>query len=220
MTAPRIRYQTLELGTLDIHLRTLRDRQQFADEEGHAEALGIGSASWPLFGVVWDSGRALALEMLGYPIDGRRVLEVGCGLGLASIILSLRRVQVTATDHHPEAGEFLRRNVELNGGPAIPFVRAGWDDERCELAAFDLIIGGDVLYERGHVDSLSAFIDRHAEPTCDVLIADPGRPHAGRFSRRMSGLGYTSQPPFEPDEPTARGDDPPRIRFVRHVREA
>ena len=219
MTRPRIRYQTLELGTLDIHLRSLRDRQQFADEDGHAETLGIGSASWPLFGVVWESGQALALEMLSYPINGRRVLEVGCGLGLASIILSLRDVDVTATDHHPEAEEFLRRNVELNGGPAIPFVRAGWDDERCDLAAFDLIIGGDVLYERGHVDSLSAFIDRHAEPTCEVLIADPGRHHTGRFSRRMSGLGYASQPLAEPQEADERSEGARRIRFVRHLRE-
>lgn len=217
MATPRLRYKTLEIGDLDIHLRTLRDRQQFADDEGQAEDLGIGSASWPLFGVVWDCGHALAVEMLDFPVDGRRVLEVGCGIGLASIVLSLRAVDITATDHHPEAEEFLRRNVELNGGPAIPFVRTGWDDDASGLDEFDLIIGGDVLYEPGHAESLSGFIDRHARPTCEVIIADPGRQQTGRFRRCMSDLGYglgALQP--KRDET----DRAPGVRFLRHVRGA
>ena len=48
MTAVRFRYQTLEFGDVDIHLRTLRDRQQFDDPGGVAEALGISSATWPV----------------------------------------------------------------------------------------------------------------------------------------------------------------------------
>ena len=221
MPIPRLRYQTLELGDFDIHLRTLRDRQQFSDDEGEAGGLGIGSASWPLFGVVWASGYALAREMLRYPIDGRRVLEVGCGIGLASIVLSLRRADITATDRHPEAEGFLQRNVELNGGPPIPFVRTAWDDEASALTDFDLIIGGDVLYERGHPDSLAGFIDRHARPTCEVLIADPGRHHTGRFSRRMFELGY-GRGTFSALVADDDGDaaDAAKVRLLRHARGA
>jgi hypothetical protein len=52
MTTLRVRYQTLEFGTTDIHIRSLRDNQEFSDDEGAAAALGISSASWPIFGIV------------------------------------------------------------------------------------------------------------------------------------------------------------------------
>ncbi len=46
MTNLRLRYQTLEFGKLDIHLCTLRDKQQFHDPAGVAEGLGISSATY------------------------------------------------------------------------------------------------------------------------------------------------------------------------------
>ena len=60
MTPLRVRYQTIEFGHTDIHLRTLRDNQQYADEDGIALRLGISPATWPLFGIVWASGTVLA----------------------------------------------------------------------------------------------------------------------------------------------------------------
>jgi predicted nicotinamide N-methyase len=190
MSPLRFRYQTLEVGDHDIHLRTLRDRQQYADPHGHAEALGISSATWPLFGIVWASGEVLAQLMLDYDIAGRRILEVGCGIGLASLLLNEMLADITATDQHPCAQVFLEQNVELNNGRAIPFERTGWADELDTLGRFDLIIGSDLLYEPEHAELLAHFIDQHAKETCEVLVVDPGRGNRGRFSTRMAGLGY------------------------------
>jgi len=39
----RIRYSMIEFKEFDIHVRTLRDKQQFFDPEGEAEKLGISS---------------------------------------------------------------------------------------------------------------------------------------------------------------------------------
>jgi predicted nicotinamide N-methyase len=190
MSPLRFRYQTIEVGDTDIHLRTLRDRQQFHDPGGVAEELGISSASWPLFGLVWDSGEVLANLMLDYDVAGRRILEVGCGIGLASLLLNQRLADITATDHHPAAEQFLQQNVTLNNGRAIPFVRTGWDDAVSDLGEFDLIIGSDLLYEQDHAALLAGFIDQHARPQCKVIIIDPGRGHGARFSKKMVGLGY------------------------------
>lgn len=191
MSSLRFRYQTLEFGDTDIHVRTLRDRQQYADADGIAEALGISSANWPLFGVIWPSGEVLAHLMFGYKIRGKRILEVGCGIGLASLVLNHRMADITATDYHPEAENFLQKNTGLNGGEAIPFVRTGWCDGGSGLGEFDLIIGSDLLYERGHVEQLSGFIDHHAKLHCEVIIVDPGRSQRARFSKRMADLGYS-----------------------------
>ncbi len=191
MNQIRVRYQTLEFGHTDIHLRTLRDNQQYADVDGMALALGISSATWPLFGVVWASGNVLAHLMAEYDIDGLRILEAGCGIALASLVLNQRHANITATDYHPEAGNFLRENVALNRGADIPFVRTGWDDEVSELGEFDLIIGSDLLYDRSHVSILSAFIEQHAAPHCQVILVDPGRGHHACFSKKMVTLGYS-----------------------------
>jgi predicted nicotinamide N-methyase len=190
MSSFRVRYQTIEFGTTDIHLRTLRDNQQFCDDQGIAEALGISSATWPLFGIVWPSSEVLAHFLHDFQIKGKRILEVGCGIGLASLMLNQRNADITATDYHPEAGAFLEENVSLNEGSEIPFVRTGWADEDDELGVFDLIVGSDILYEVEHVELLAGFIEHHANEHCEVILVDPGRGHHARFSKRMVADGY------------------------------
>lgn len=191
MTSFRTRYQTIEFGDLDIHVRTLRDNQQFSDDEGAAAKLGISSASWPIFGIVWPSGIVLAQQMLSFDIAGKRVLEVGCGIGLASLVLNQRSADITATDYHPEAEAFLKLNARLNEGAAINFMRTGWADADCGLGLFDVIIGSDLLYEAEHVELLAGFINRHANQHCEVVLVDPGRGNHARFSKKMVALGYS-----------------------------
>jgi predicted nicotinamide N-methyase len=205
MSPIRLRYQTVEFEQLDVHLRTLRDVQQFEDADGEAEALGISSAIWPLFGVLWPSGHALAELMLDYPIEGARILEVGCGIGLASLVLNHRDADITATDHHPEAGAFLEANVALNGGEAIPFVRTGWVEPNSGLGEFDLIIGSDLIYETGQVAMLSSFVDQHAKEHCTVLLVDPGRGQSARFDKAMVALGYETSR-SQPQGVDSKGD--------------
>jgi len=186
----RIRYQTLEFQNHDIHIKTLRDDQQFSDPLGEAETLGISSAQWSLFGVLWESGKILAREMENYSIEGKRILELGCGLALSSLLLNARHADITATDYHPEAGNFLCDNVRLNHGRKIPFLRTGWQAEEDGLGLFDVLIGADILYEREHIDLLSAFISRHAQAKCEVILVDPGRGNHAAFSKKMIQLGF------------------------------
>ena len=190
MSALRIRYQTFEFGNVDIHIRSLRDKQQFEDIGGVAESLGISSATWPLFGVIWASSEVLAHLMIEHDIKGLRILEVGCGIALASLVLNQRNADITATDYHPEAGTFLQKNVQLNQGKIIPFIRTGWADKLSMLGKFDLIIGSDLLYERSHVELLARFINQHAKPDCNIILVDPGRGHHACFSKKMVSSGY------------------------------
>ena len=103
MTNLRLCYQTIEFGKIDIHLCTLRDRQEFYDPEGIAEQLGISPASWPIFGVIWPSSLVLAHYISSYNTGTKRILEVGCGTALSSLLLNKKNANITATDHHPEA---------------------------------------------------------------------------------------------------------------------
>ncbi len=192
MTDLRLCYQTIEFGNIDIHLCTLRNKQEFHDPEGIAEELGISSAAWPIFGIVWPSSLVLAHHISNYDIGLKRVLEIGCGTALSSLLLNKRHVDITATDHHPEVEAFLTRNSELNGDALIPFERTGWGDSNDNLGRFDLIIGSDLLYEDEHVELLSNFIQEHSNPDCEVIIVDPGRGRKNKLAKTLLKIGYIS----------------------------
>jgi predicted nicotinamide N-methyase len=187
---------TLHVGDSDFRIRALLNKQQFSDPDGVAERAGVSPASWPLFGVVWPAGLALAETMSRFPIDGKNILEIGCGLGLSSLVLARRGARITACDHHPLAEDFLRQNAELNGLAPLSFLNAPWLGPNPLIGCYDLIIGSDLLYERDHAALLAGFISHHANPAAQVLIADPGRGYIKPFSALMMAQGYvrTAQP--------------------------
>ena len=183
---------------LDMHvggeawrLRVLSDTRQFHDPDGHGEALGISSAQWSLFGQLWPAGALLALAMHGFDVAGKRVLELGCGIGLASLVLQRRGAEVVATDMHPLVEPFLAYNAALNDLDAVPYRQLRWDVPLPALGRFDLVIASDVLYEAGHALALAGVVERHANPRAEVLVTDPGRGNGTRFTRALAAQGFS-----------------------------
>jgi predicted nicotinamide N-methyase len=188
------------MGVADLHIRSLLDRNQFFDPVGEAEDLGISSAAWPLFGLLWPSGTRLAERMAVRSVDAQEhILEIGCGLALASIVAHRRGADVTASDCHPLAAGFLQRNVRLNGLPPMPYLHGQWGGAALvpiDMAAskrYDLIIGSDVLYERDSKGDLATYIADKAAPVVEVWIVDPDRSNRSAFSQRMLALGFSLQ---------------------------
>jgi predicted nicotinamide N-methyase len=184
------RQMVLRFGDHDYRIRALSDLQQFADPNNHAERIGISSAQWGLFGQVWPAGRVLAEAMSHHEIAGKRILEIGCGLGLASLVLQYRGANIIATDHHPLAEAFLAYNSALNELPAVVYRELQWAVPNAGLGCFDLIIGSDILYERDHSNLLAALMLRHASPDCEILLTDPGRGNSAPFTRALATQGY------------------------------
>lgn len=193
-------------GVDDLIIRSLLDRNQFADPTGTAEQLGISSATWPLFGLLWPSGAQLAARLAARPVTlGERILEIGCGLGLASLVGHRRGADVTASDCHPLAGGFLAENLRLNELAPIKYRHGHWnatplqvrhaadDGLRALNGRFDLIIGSDLLYERDEAGALAHFIARHAAPGALVWIVDPDRGNRPAFNRNMAAQGFSLQ---------------------------
>jgi 2-polyprenyl-3-methyl-5-hydroxy-6-metoxy-1,4-benzoquinol methylase len=187
-------YTTRELvvgvGGHDYRIRALSDLHQFADPRHLAEHFGISSAMWGLFGQVWPSCRVMAEAMSAYEIAGKRILELGCGLGLSSLVLQRRLANVTASDHHPLAESFLRHNAMQNKMLAVVYRDLQWEIPDATLGCFDLIIGCDVLYESSHANQLAETVLRHAAPGAEILISDPGRGNSSIFTRIMADQGF------------------------------
>jgi len=203
------RNESVAIGGHVWRLRVLSDKQQFSDPDGHADRLGISSAQWSLFGQLWPAGRLLAQAMQRFDIAGKRVLELGCGIGLASLVLQHRGAEVVASDMHPLAEPFLAYNAALNALPALHYRQLRWDAPLPALGHFDLIIASDVLYEIDHASLLAGVVDRHAYPAAEVLVTDPGRGNSARFSRLLGERGFVLAeercPMDDRDAPPYRG---------------
>lgn len=187
------RYETLEVGQLDVHIRSLRDVQEYEDDNNEALDMGISDSQWSISGVLWPASFVLASIMEKKKLHKLKILEVGCGLALASIVLKLRGADITVTDNNPAVESFLTENTRINECSNIPFRRADWKnidiakdkDSSSSDNQYDLIIGSDLLYEREHPKDLCNFININAKNECEVIIVDPKRGNTNKFTKIM-----------------------------------
>jgi predicted nicotinamide N-methyase len=133
----------------------------------------------PYWAELWPAGLALARHVAGLELAGRTVLELGCGLGLPSLVAALRGADVLATDWAEDAIELLGRNAERNGA-SLRVARVRWSEPEPLLreAPWDLVVGADLLYEQRNAEQLVSLLPRLGG---EVLIAEPGRPYAKEF---------------------------------------
>ena len=136
----------------------------------------------PYWAELWPSAIALARTLRARPLHGRRVLELGCGLALPSIVAALDGAKVTATDLQPDALEAARLNAEAND-VELELLTLDWREPEAvsSRAPFDLVLGADVLYEAHMVDTLLAVLVTLRSP---VLLADQGRTPGEPFFER------------------------------------
>ncbi|MDC7706705.1 class I SAM-dependent methyltransferase [Vogesella indigofera] len=190
MPGYQVKFESVLIGDTRYPIRSLLDGNQYHDPDGAAAAAGIPEAAWPLFGLVWPSARIMADAMLSKNIRGKRILEVGCGLGLASLVLQQRGGDITASDCHPLTDSFLQHNAQRCGLPAVPYLNGNWGTANPALGKFDLIIGSDLLYDRELPSQLAGFLDRHCADNAEVIVLDPGRGNKNAFTRAMQARGY------------------------------
>ena len=210
-------------GVDDLIIRSLLDRLQFDDPDGDAARIGISSASWPLFGLLWPSSTYLAARLAQRAVSAtERILEIGCGLALASLVGHRRGADVTASDWHPLAESFLEENLRANNLAPMKYRHGNWgsaplpaDGEDAPAVRnvegdFDLIVGSDVLYERDANADLAHFITSHAAAAAEVWIVDPDRSNRPAFNRQMSAEGFSLRQdlidqPASPGVPAYKG---------------
>lgn len=195
-------------GVADLQIRSLLNPQQFHDPLNLAADRGISSAMWPLFGLLWPSGLCLAERLGQRAVRPERVLELGCGLGLASLVGHRLGANVTASDCHPLAGAFLAENLRLNGLGPMPFQHGQWGAFESRVTGrFDLVIASDVLYERDEQGTLAHFIDQHCAESAEVWVVDPNRANRPAFHRHMRHWGFEMSEVFlHRPSPTGQAD--------------
>jgi predicted nicotinamide N-methyase len=179
----------LHFGNLSVCLDVVSDTDQLLGF--YADTCGSRLNMLPYYAMLWPSAEALVDYLVRhYPsLRGKRVLELGCGLALPSMICAMLGATVDAVDFHPDCLSAVDRNAELNHLTTVRTRCASWDD--VEDDGYDLIIGSDLLYEAESIDSLSDCLARLRRAGTIVVLSDPGRNHLQEATDRICEKGFT-----------------------------
>ena len=138
----------------------------------------------PFWARPWPSGNALAEAVAAEPPpEGARVVELGCGLAVPSIVAARAGAEVLATDGATDAVAYAAHSFALNQVTG-DVAHVAWAEHGDELAArgpFDLVLAADVLYTPANADAAVRLLPRLVAPDGEVRIADPGRTNARVF---------------------------------------
>jgi predicted nicotinamide N-methyase len=129
----------------------------------------------PYWAFAWAGGQALARYLLDHPevVRGRRVLDFAAGCGVAGIAAAKAgAAAVEATEIDPFACAAVRLNAEANG---VAVALARRDVIGVMDGGWDVVLAGDVCYEKPMAGRVAAWLAALAAGGTHVLLGDPGR---------------------------------------------
>ena len=170
----------------------------------------------PYWAFAWAGGQALARHLLDHPalVAAKRVLDIGAGSGLVAIAAALAgATAVTAAEIDAYAAAAIALNAAVNG----VVVAVETADVIGAAPAWDVVLVGDMCYERPLAERLTAWLERCAEAGALVLLGDPGRTYLPRAGL-TSVARYTVPTPLDLEDRTNRDTDVWRLTGAGPVR--
>lgn len=160
--------------------------------EEELERMGLPPPYWAF---AWAGGQALARHVLDNPqlVAGKRVLDLAAGSGLVAIAAAKAgAAPVIAADIDAFTEPAIALNAEANDVYVEIVVQDLLDRPSSEESRYDVILVGDLFYERDTATRALAFLDRHAAAGAHVLVGDPGRTYLPK--ERLTRLAEYSVP--------------------------
>ena len=146
----------------------------------------------PYWADVWPSSTVLAGRVAAMAGEGRRLLELGCGLGLVISAAARAGFEPTATDYYEDALLFARVNAWRNARREVAARHVDWRHFPADLGSFDLVLASDVLYEHEYALLVADAFVATLAPGGRAIVADPGRVAADEFVAACAERGLTA----------------------------
>ena len=145
------------------------------------EEIGKQGLPPPFWAFAWAGGQALARHILDHPqiVRGKSVLDLASGSGLVGIAaMKAGAAAVTVADIDEFALSAARLNAAHNNA-TLTTVAGDLLDGENDLH-WDVVLAGDIFYERDTASRAFEFLSRNAALGTAVLIGDPGRSYLPR----------------------------------------
>ncbi|MER5640996.1 50S ribosomal protein L11 methyltransferase [Kitasatospora sp. NPDC002227] len=134
----------------------------------------------PFWAFAWAGGVAVARYVLDHPevVAGRTVLDLAAGSGLVGVAAALRGA---ARVHAAEIDAYAVAAVEINAAANGVAVSAAVEDLLDgDGAPAEVVLAGDVFYERAMAARFLPFLERAQARGARVIVGDPGRAYLPR----------------------------------------
>jgi 16S rRNA G1207 methylase RsmC len=116
--------------------------------------------------------------------EGKRLLEIGCGIGVVGIVASSFGHRVTMTEYNPDALNFARANALLNEASSLEIRELDWYNPAIE-GAFDYIVGSEVLYRETDFQPILQLFKAYLTKGGEIILAEGIRKTSMAFMGRM-----------------------------------
>ncbi len=179
----------IQIGDRQIKLTIVDDPDHFLDTLSREDS--DGRLYLPYWTYLWESAIGLARHVyeLGNTIAGQRILEIGCGFGLAGIVASQVGAEVVFSDFEYDALLFAQHNAQQNGIRSADYVQMDWNTP-CFQCQFDVILASDVIYEEQNWQPLIQLLQTYLKPDGIAIFSEPNRKNAGGFFKDIRKNGF------------------------------
>ncbi len=183
-----------ELAACDDPNPVVPDAASTADPVDAARAAFVDDERLPYWTELWPASLGLAewLAENRAVLQGRRCLDLGCGLGLTAIIGQWLGARVIGMDYEEAALRFARLNAARNGVAQPLWTVMDWRVPAVAARSLDMVWAGDIMYERRFVTPVSDFLDYSVARDGVVWVAEPGRNVYATFRETLEARGWTT----------------------------
>ena len=136
---------------------------------------------FPLWAKLWKASWILADFLAQRKVNpAERLLEIGGGLGLVSIVGFACGHRVTLTEYNPHALQFAKANAHLNNCAQLPVVSLDWYQPNL-TGSFDTILASEVIYKSQDFAPLLNLFQSYLAPSGEIILASEMRKTSGEF---------------------------------------